>query len=153
MEVISNAGLFSKALSLLPNVYVCTIPVNTFICNYLYCSFFTRSHPHLSVYPLLIFPGETTGTDLLARLLSLLFGFFGVRAWLNDIFTFVHPSSCVCGSESVLYPVTMKATYVLLCVGLLVLPATICQSPAERDSYTVSNPTISPCSFYHPLHD
>ncbi|KTF72580.1 hypothetical protein cypCar_00044352, partial [Cyprinus carpio] len=31
---------------------------------------------------------------------------------------------------------TMKATYVLLCVGLVVLPATICQSPAERDSYT-----------------
>ncbi|XP_055035990.1 EGF-containing fibulin-like extracellular matrix protein 2b [Misgurnus anguillicaudatus] len=30
----------------------------------------------------------------------------------------------------------MKATYVLLCVGLVVLPATICQSPAERDTYT-----------------
>lgn len=91
-------------------------------------------------------------TDLLARLFSLLSGLFGVRVCLYDIYTFVHPSSCECGSVNVLYPVTMKATYVLLCVGLLVLPATICQSPAERDSYTVSNLTISPCSFYRPLH-
>lgn len=62
-----------------------------------------------------------------------------MRVHLNNSYTFVHPSSCVCGRVNVLYPVTMKATYVLLCVGLVVLPATICQSPAERDSYTVSN--------------
>ncbi|XP_051534043.1 EGF-containing fibulin-like extracellular matrix protein 2b isoform X2 [Myxocyprinus asiaticus] len=30
----------------------------------------------------------------------------------------------------------MRATYVLLCVGLVLLPASICQSPAERDTYT-----------------
>jgi len=83
---------------------------------------------------------------------SLSSGLFGVTVCLYDIYTFVHPSSCECGSVSVLYPVTMKATYVLLCVGLLVFPATICQSPAERDSYAVSNLTISPCSFYRPLH-
>ncbi|XP_051960838.1 EGF-containing fibulin-like extracellular matrix protein 2 [Xyrauchen texanus] len=30
----------------------------------------------------------------------------------------------------------MRVTYVLLCVGLVLLPASICQSPAERDTYT-----------------
>ncbi|KAL0162643.1 hypothetical protein M9458_042039, partial [Cirrhinus mrigala] len=88
--------------------------------------------------PHLIFLEEVTGTEQtpFARLFTLLLGLFGVRVRLNDSYTFVHPSSCVCGRVNVLYPVTMKATYVLLCVGLVVLPAAICQSPAERDSYT-----------------
>ncbi len=103
--------------------------------------FFYKVSPHLSVCPLFIFLEETTGTEQtpFTRLFSLLLGLFGVRVCLNDSYTFVHPSIRVCGKVNVLYPVTMKATYVLLCVGLVVLPATICQSPAERDSYTVSN--------------
>ncbi len=103
--------------------------------------FFYKVSPHLSVCPLFIFLEETTGTEQtpFTRLFSLLLGLFGVRVRLNNSYTFVHPSIRVCGRVNVLYPVTMKATYVLLCVGLVVLPATICQSPAERDSYTVSN--------------
>ncbi len=63
--------------------------------------FFTRSHPHLSVCPLLVFLEETTGTEQtpITRLFSLLLGLFGVRVRLNENYTFVHPSSYVWQGE------------------------------------------------------
>lgn len=153
MEVISNAGLFKRHLHCFQMcMFVLFLLTRLFAITFIVL-FYKVSPPPVCLPPSYIPRGDDGNwTDLLARLLSLLLELFGVGAWLNDISTFVHPSSCVCGSESVLYPVTMKTTYVLLCVGLFVLPATICQSPAERDSYTVSNLTISPCSFHHPLH-